>query len=618
MKSFLTKTLDDKDVLQNNEIQANKLVGFTMFTSSFVVLITLILSKIGVFTVKADGILIRAIFELILPAIVCRITKAKKVWLKYVLVIELMIVLARIDSVLGFNVVLIMALPVVLSCRYFSKRFTRLIAILTSILFALSAFVNAWFDIGYLDLNFYDVPKGSTFVVDNTIKKAILELGIDKIVRTQQVMLLYYLPKLLIFIVIAIVCVRIADKGRSMVLEQEITTQKTARIESELNLAKNIQAHMLPIIFPPFPDKEEFDIYAMMNPAKEVGGDFYDFFMLGDNKIAIVIADVSGKGVPAALFMAISKTLIKNEANMGLEPAEVFTKVNHMLCEGNDNDMFVTAWLGILDTENGKLTYVNAGHNPPLIKSGNDKFVFLKSRPGFVLAGMDDLKYRQYDIKLEPGDKIFLYTDGVTEAENDKKELYGNDRLLNYLNAHIEYNIKDTLEELRKDIDKFAGREEQFDDITMLMLDYRKQKQGDTIMKKKFKADTDELSGVMEYLENELSKIECPDKILMQISLCVEEIFVNIAKYAYSRDDGEVAIGILYKDEKLIICFEDSGQPFNPILKETPDISESVDDRPIGGLGIHIVKKMMDETSYEYINGMNVFTIKKNFKKEGK
>ena len=410
MKAFFTKNLDDKDVLQNNEIQANKLVGFTMFISSFVVLLVLILSKIGVFIIKADGILIRAVFELIIPAIVCRITKARKIWLKYVLVIELMIVLARIDSVLGFNVVLIMVLPVILSCRYFSKRFTGLIAILTSILFALSAFVNAWFDIGYLDLNFYDVPKGSVLVVDNTLKKAVLELGIDKIVRTQQVILLYYLPKLLSFIVIAIVCVRIAGKGRSMVSEQKITTQKTARIESELSLAKNIQAHMLPIIFPPFPDKEEFDIYAMMDPAKEVGGDFYDFFMLGDNKIATVIADVSGKGVPAALFMAISKTLIKNEANMGLEPAEIFTKVNHMLCEGNDNDMFVTAWLGILDTENGKLTYVNAGHNPPLIKSGNDKYVFLKSKPGFVLAGMDGLKYRQYDIKLEPGDKIFLYT----------------------------------------------------------------------------------------------------------------------------------------------------------------------------------------------------------------
>ena len=137
-------------------------------------------------------------------------------------------------------------------------------------------------------------------------------------------------------------------------------------------------------------------------------------------------------------------------------------------------------------------------------------------------------------------------------------------------------------------------------------------------MKMKFRADADELSGVMEYLESELNKIECPDKILMQISLCVEEIFVNIAKYAYSAGDGEVAIGISYKDDELTICFEDSGQPFNPILKETPDINASADDRPIGGLGIHIVKKMMDETSYEYINGMNVFTIKKNFKKEGK
>lgn len=616
MKEFLTKTLDDKDVLQNNEIQANKLVGFTMFLSSFVIGVVLILSKVGVFLIRTDSILIGSIFELIIPAIICQMAKARKAWLKYILVIELMIVLARIDSILGYNVVLIMVLPVILSCRYFSKKFTKMISVLTAILFALSAFAGSWLNVRYFDLNFYDVPKGSVINVDTNLKSAVKELGINRNIRIEQEMLLNYLPKLFIFIVIAIVCIRIAEKGRSMVLEQKLSIQKTARIESELNLAKSIQAHMLPMIFPPFPEREEFDIYALMEPAKEVGGDFYDFFMLDDNNIAIVIADVSGKGIPAALFMAIAKTLIKNEAGMGLEPAEIFTTVNHMLCEGNDNDMFVTAWLGILNIENGKLTYVNAGHNPPLLKSKGDKFEFLKSRPGFVLAGMDGLKYRQYETELEPGDKLLLYTDGVTEAENEKKELYGNERLINYLNSHIEENIKDTLVDLRKDISEFAGDEEQFDDITMLMLYYQKQKHksGGDIMKKRFKADNNELPAVISFLEDEITRCGCQTRDIMRISLCVEEIFVNIAQYAYVDKDGEVVIEISQNDKDLVISFEDSGKPFNPLDNKEPDITANAEERPIGGLGIHIVKEMMDEVKYEYINEKNILTIKKKMK----
>ncbi|MGN1402758.1 MAG: SpoIIE family protein phosphatase [Ruminococcus sp.] len=255
---------------------------------------------------------------------------------------------------------------------------------------------------------------------------------------------------------------------------KSVTAEKE-RINAELTLAANIQAHMLPCIFPAFPEYDEFDIYATMTPAKEVGGDFYDFFMVDETHLAIVMADVSGKGVPAALFMVISKTLIKNYAQMGMAPGEVFTTVNRLLCDGNDAGLFVTSWMGILDLSSGTLTYVNAGHNPPLLRQGDNEFTYLKSRPGFVLAGMDTMKYRQNETVLSPGDRIFLYTDGVTEATNAENTLFGEERLSSFMNAHSEDSAEDMLHRLKAEIDTFVGEAPQFDDITMLLLDYKRQ-----------------------------------------------------------------------------------------------------------------------------------------------
>lgn len=253
---------------------------------------------------------------------------------------------------------------------------------------------------------------------------------------------------------------------------QDVTREKE-RINAELTLASDIQAHMLPCIFPPFPEHNEFDIYATMTPAKEVGGDFYDYYMLDGKRIAVVVADVSGKGVPAALFMVITKVLIKNHVQLGLEPEQVFEKVNNLLCEGNDADLFVTAWLGILDLETGVLTYVNAGHNPPLLKSAEDGFDYLRCKPALVLAGMEMTKYTQSQLQMKPGDSLFLYTDGVTEATNTKNELYGEERLKRFINAHAQDSVVDKLHGLKQDIDAFVGEAPQFDDITMLSLDLK-------------------------------------------------------------------------------------------------------------------------------------------------
>ena len=255
---------------------------------------------------------------------------------------------------------------------------------------------------------------------------------------------------------------------------QKVTTEKE-RIGAELNIATQIQSSMLPCIFPAFPDRDELDIYATMKPAKEVGGDFYDFFMVDEKHLAIVMADVSGKGVPAALFMVIGKTLIKDHTQPGRDLGEVFTEVNNMLCESNSSGLFITAFEGVLDLETGEFRYVNAGHEMPFIYRKGEAYQAYKIRPAFVLAGLEDMKYKSGSMQLEVGDKVFQYTDGVTEATDLQKQLYGMERLEKVLNEKCkEASPEQTLEFVKADIDAFVGEADQFDDITMLCLEYKK------------------------------------------------------------------------------------------------------------------------------------------------
>ena len=250
-------------------------------------------------------------------------------------------------------------------------------------------------------------------------------------------------------------------------------TAEKERIGAELDVAKHIQASMLPCIFPAFPEKKEIDIYATMEPAKQVGGDFYDFFMVDDRHLAIVIADVSGKGVPAALFMVIGKTLIKDHTTPGRDLGKVFTEVNNLLCESNSEELFITAFEGVLDLVTGEFVYVNAGHEMPFISKAGGDFEPYKIRAGFVLAGMEDMRYRAGSMILEPGDKIFQYTDGVTEATDVNNRLFGMDRLKESLNRVKDGTPHQILPAVKADIDAFVGEADQFDDITMLCMEYK-------------------------------------------------------------------------------------------------------------------------------------------------
>lgn len=251
---------------------------------------------------------------------------------------------------------------------------------------------------------------------------------------------------------------------------QDLTsvTAEKERVATELNVARSIQEGMLPCLFPAFPERKELDIYATITPAKEMAGDFYDFFLVDEDHMALVMADVSGKGVPAALFMIVSRTLIKNTAQAGLSPKEILEKVNNQLCENNEGDLFVTVWIGIYEISTGNMLCANAGHEYPIISRQGGEFELLKDKHGFVLGGMENMRYSEYALHLDVGDRLFLYTDGIPEATDKQELLFGNERMLASLNRHRHGTTRQQLEGMIEEVDAFVGDAPQFDDITMI------------------------------------------------------------------------------------------------------------------------------------------------------
>ena len=397
---------------------------------------------------------------------------------------------------------------------------------------------------------------------------------------------------------------------------REITAEKE-RIGTELSVASRIQEGMVPHTFPSFPDRREFDLHAYMDTAKQVGGDFYDYFFIDDDHLALVIADVSGKGIPAALFMMASKILIDSQTMLEkTSPAQVLENVNNLICKDNPAEMFVTVWLGILDIPTGIIIASNAGHEYPAI-GRNGTFDLLKDKHGFVIGGMEGMKYKDYEIQLNPGDTLFLYTDGVPEATDADNNLFGTERMLDALNKDAA-SMEALLGNVHDDIVAFVDNASQFDDITMLGLKYcgpGKEEEIKNMAELSIEAITENLPIVEEFVEENLMSMGCSIKTITQVGVAVEEIFVNIAHYAYAPETGMAKISMVTDDaaHKVQITFEDKGIPYNPLEKEDPDTTLSAEERQIGGLGIYMTKTLMDEVLYEYSDDSNKLTLIKEF-----
>ena len=387
-------------------------------------------------------------------------------------------------------------------------------------------------------------------------------------------------------------------------------TKEKERIGTELTIATAIQENSIPNRFQAFPNRKDFDIYASMTPAKEVGGDFYNFFLVDDDHLALVIADVSGKGIPAALFMMVTNILISDRTKMGGTPGEILTFVNEGICEHNEVGMFVTIWLGIIELSTGKITASNAGHDYPFIYHKGESFAIDKRKHGVAIGAFSGVKYEDYEIKLNPGDKIFLYTDGVTEATNSDKVLFGFKRTVDALNEFKECSPKEILGGMHKRVDEFVGEAPQFDDLTMVSFELKEKKGKELVLD----AKNENLYQVMDFVDSFLEENDCGPKAQTQIDLSIEEIFVNIASYAYPDGEGSCKIKLLMDDCNVHIVFIDSGIKYNPLEKADPDNTLSASERQIGGLGIFLVKKNMDDVLYEYKDNQNILTLVKKIK----
>jgi len=391
-----------------------------------------------------------------------------------------------------------------------------------------------------------------------------------------------------------------------------IIKDQKERMESELNIGREIQMSMIPLKFPPFPDRDEFSIYAALEPAREVGGDFYDYYFLDEERLCFCIGDVSGKGVPAALFMAMARTLIKSRAYDDTSTASILTHVNDELSADNESCMFVTIFSGILNVKTGELLYTNAGHNPPYLRRRDGALQRLDQRHGPAIGAMEGMVYKEERDRLEPGDLLFLYTDGVTEAMDVEHQLFSEDRLMDLL-ASMDTNDADSaVDRTVAAVRAFEGDAEQADDITVLGLRFQGQPE-DALMAKQritIKNRMAEIVAVNETFEAFAEEFDIPATIAMKFNVIFDELLSNIVTYAYSDDDEhDIEVRMEVAGKRLTVTVTDDGVPFNPLHAEAPDIDASLEERKIGGLGIHLVRNLIDDVTYQRRIGKNVMTL---------
>ena len=414
------------------------------------------------------------------------------------------------------------------------------------------------------------------------------------------------LLQLLGLLMLALILLSYARNQRK---NQELTEKKN-KIESELHIARGIQMAMLPKIFPPFPERKDLDLFASIVPAKEVGGDLYDFF-IRDEKLFFCIADVSGKGVPASLVMAVTRSLFRTIATHQDSPKQIIQMMNDAIADNNESNMFVTLFCGTLDLKDGHLVFCNAGHNAPeIISDGVRPLDVLPNLPVGVMGGMD---FKEQETVLHEGDTIFLYTDGLSEAENQAQELFGEQRLEATLQPGLA--AVDQLRTMHRAVHTFVGEAEQSDDLTMLCIRFlggnaeTAEKERSIVLRN----DIGQISRLADFVGSLAREEQLSEPLTVSLNLALEEAVTNVIMYAYPQgQEGRVGLQAVRRPDALEFTLTDSGKPFDPTAAPEADTSLGVQERPIGGLGIFLVRKIMDTVAYRRTNGKNILTMIKH------
>jgi sigma-B regulation protein RsbU (phosphoserine phosphatase) len=390
------------------------------------------------------------------------------------------------------------------------------------------------------------------------------------------------------------------------------TTAAKERIESELKIAHEIQMSMVPKIFPPFPERSEFDIFATLVPAKDVGGDLYDFFFIDDDHLCFAVGDVSGKGIPASLFMAVTKALFRAIAGNGGSPGEMLARLNTEICRDNEFCMFVTFFCAILNIRTGQLDYSNGGHNLPY-HLHHDGVSPLENPGGRALGIVEQSHYGSGRLVLAPGDALLLYTDGVTEAMDSRERLYSDQRLAEFLATHRGSSPRQVVGDLVSDVRHFAGAAPQSDDITTMALRYFGTiPRMSEALEIKFNNRLSELDRLGQTLSEFGQQHGLVAKVIRDLNIALEEIFTNIISYGYTDDrEHVIRVRLDVQPGEVKAEVQDDGQPFNPLEAAEVDTTKPLEERTIGGLGIHLVRKLMDGLEYQRQADRNLLILTK-------
>ena len=444
---------------------------------------------------------------------------------------------------------------------------------------------------------FYAPVKRTGWAMSIVVPKNTVYSGVRTIGLVTQLMQLLGLAMLILIL-------------RSFVkslLKNRDLNEKKERMDQELHIASEIQLSMVPKVFPPFPERHDLDMAATIVPAKEVGGDLYDFF-IRDEKLFFCIGDVSGKGVPASLVMAVTRSSFRNAAGKEDSPGSIVTSMNDSLAAMNDNNMFVTFFCGVLDLASGRLRYCNAGHNPP--KTLTDAIRTLPVQPNLPLGVIPGMQYVEQETVFRYDDALFLYTDGLTEAENTQHEQFGDERMVTAL--HTRESADKHLENIKQKVKGFVGEAPQSDDLTMLFIHYLGGSQPE-VRHLTLHNDIRQISLLPGFLEEATRDMDIDPSVTSQLNLALEEAVANVISYAYPEGTyGIVDIDAKRDGNSISFVISDSGTAFDPTARESVDISAGVDERPVGGLGIHLIREIMDTVSYERRDGKNILTITKN------
>lgn len=582
----------DSELFARNEWATNRLFAFVMIGCAVVSLSSYIIGALK-FSMFVSHISqeVFACAGFLVPALVCLYFKGEKSWIKNMMMFAMVLEVAYFDVYFSYYSLLIVICPTLMSSRYYYRKFTIGTAVFTVAMIFCSSVVAYYCEHTFESIRYFRQDYLS-FPAYGSLSYFLFD---------------HFVDKMLLFIVPSIICVVHASNGRKLVRHQAVITEELTEQNFEFSTAEKVQRDTLPDVAC-LKDVKGIDLYACMRSAKQTAGDFYDFFLVDDNTLAILIADVSDKGLPAAMFTLSTKNMIRSLCLATKNLQQAFSYTNMVICQKNDDFMFVTAWMAFVDLETGKCSYVNAGHVPPVVRRADGSVLLIENDPEPFLGAVPTANYSIKAIDLSEGDTLLLYTDGVIDAENQNGQRFGEDGLINAVKYSV-VSAQGLCEYIVDEVSKFASSQSQFDDITLLSLRWQKGAIGNS-EEKTVEALSANVPVIMNWIQISLNE-NCPNNdVSMLVSTAVDDILSNIVDYAYQGGKGTVTVKKICDSHRIELQFIDSGVPFNPLNEEAPDLN---DQERVGGLGIYLIRNIMDDVRYEYSNGKNILTVAKDF-----